>query len=49
VFGEDGGALQLATVAGNETDGYTASLVVRVDTTTEPTSGDGGGGGGGRP
>ncbi|UQN13930.1 intradiol ring-cleavage dioxygenase [Gulosibacter sp. ACHW.36C] len=48
VFGEDGGALQLATVAGNETDGYTASLVVRVDTTTQPTAG-GGGGGGGRP
>ena len=46
VFGEDGGALQLATVSGSASDGYTASLVVRVDTTTTPSSG---GMGGGRP
>lgn len=47
VFGEDGAALQMATVSGNVTDGYTASLVVRVDTTTEPTGGAAPSGGGG--
>lgn len=36
VFGEDGGALQLATVTGDATSGYTVSLTVRVDTTTTP-------------
>ncbi|MCX6503037.1 MAG: intradiol ring-cleavage dioxygenase [Microbacterium sp.] len=39
VFGEDGGALQLATVTGDATNGYTVSLTVRVDTTTTPTAG----------
>ncbi len=39
VFGEDGGELQLATVTGDAGSGFTASLVARVDTTTEPTSG----------
>jgi protocatechuate 3,4-dioxygenase beta subunit len=34
VFGDDGGALQLATVTGSVGAGYAASLVVRVDTTT---------------
>lgn len=34
VFGDDGGALQMATVTGSAGAGYTASLVVRVDTTT---------------
>ncbi|TXK19037.1 intradiol ring-cleavage dioxygenase [Homoserinibacter sp. GY 40078] len=51
VFGEDGGALQLATVSGDVDSGYTASLVARVDTTTTPSSGDapsGGGQGGGQ-
>lgn len=42
VFGEDGGQLQLATMGGDASTGFTASLVVRVDTTTAPT-------GGGRP
>jgi len=49
VFGDDGGELQLATVTGDETAGYTVELTVRVDTTTTPTSGtapSGGGGGG---
>ncbi|GGD89745.1 intradiol ring-cleavage dioxygenase [Microbacterium murale] len=55
VFGDDGGALQLATVTGDATSGYNATLQVRVDTTTTPTAGaapggDGGGpGGGGAP
>ena len=50
VFGEDGGALQMATISGDSTSGYVASLVVRVDTTTTPTAGaapEGGGGAGG--
>lgn len=34
VFGDDGGALQLATMTGDVDAGYTASLVVRVDTAT---------------
>ncbi|GAA1687241.1 intradiol ring-cleavage dioxygenase [Microbacterium sediminicola] len=49
VFGEDGGALQMATIAGDTSSGYTASLVARVDTTTAPTSGSAPSGGGGRP
>ncbi|ACZ21581.1 protocatechuate 3,4-dioxygenase beta subunit [Sanguibacter keddieii DSM 10542] len=36
VFGDDGGALQMATVTGDATSGYTAALRVRVDTTTAP-------------
>ncbi|GAA4771175.1 intradiol ring-cleavage dioxygenase [Microbacterium gilvum] len=48
VFGEDGGALQMATVTG-DTSGYVASLVARVDTTTEPTAGAAPEGGGGQP
>jgi protocatechuate 3,4-dioxygenase beta subunit len=40
VFGDDGGALQLATVTG-DVAGYTVSLAVGVDTTTEPTGGGG--------
>lgn len=39
VFGEDGGALQVATVTGDTSTGYTASLVVRVDTNTTPSAG----------
>lgn len=39
VFGDDGGALQVATVTGDATGGFTASLVVRVDTATAPTGG----------
>lgn len=46
VFGEDGGALQIATVSGDVTAGFTASLVARVDTTTVPTAGAAPGGGG---
>ncbi len=48
VFGEDGAALQMATIGGDATSGYTASLVARVDTTTTPTAG-GGMGGPGQP
>lgn len=39
VFGEDGGELQLATISGDTSTGYLASLVARVDTTTTPSSG----------
>jgi len=49
VFGDDGGALQLATVTGDATNGYQVALTVRVDTSTAPTAGaapSGGGGGG---
>jgi len=47
IFGDDGGALQIATVTGDATSGYTASLTVRVDTATAPTAGGMGGGPGG--
>ncbi len=39
VFGDDGGALQLATVTGDVASGYTVALRVGVDTTTEPSGG----------
>jgi protocatechuate 3,4-dioxygenase beta subunit len=41
VFGDDGGASQLATTTGNNNDGYTVNLAVRVDTSTEPSGGGG--------
>jgi len=41
VFGDDGGALQLATVTGDVAAGYAVSLAVGVDTTTEPSGGGG--------
>lgn len=44
VFGDDGGALQVATVTGDTTSGYTATLAVRVDTTTTPSAGQAPGG-----
>jgi len=44
VFGDDGGASQLATVTG-DVKGYTVSLPVRIDTTTTPTGGGMGGDG----
>jgi protocatechuate 3,4-dioxygenase beta subunit len=44
VFGDDGGASQLATVTGDVTTGYTVSLPVRVDTRTTPAAGGGSGG-----
>ena len=44
VFGDDGGALQLAAVTGDTAKGYTATLTVRVDTRTTPTGGSMGGG-----
>ncbi|MFT4234460.1 MAG: intradiol ring-cleavage dioxygenase [Microbacterium sp.] len=52
VFSDDSGASQLPTISGDNDSGYIASLVVGVDTTTEPTSGsvpsgDAGGAGGG--
>ncbi|TFV91344.1 intradiol ring-cleavage dioxygenase [Blastococcus sp. CT_GayMR16] len=52
VFGDDGGATQLATVSGSVSSGYTVSLAVGIDTTTTPTGAAGGGGGrppGGQP
>jgi protocatechuate 3,4-dioxygenase beta subunit len=54
VFGDDGGALQLATMTGDVTAGFTAALEVGVDTTTAPggsgpVGGPGGGGGPGGP
>ncbi|WP_203135642.1 intradiol ring-cleavage dioxygenase [Microbacterium sp. JZ31] len=48
VFGDDGGALQVAAVTGDATAGYAAALTVRVDTSTEPTAGAAPGGGGPR-
>jgi protocatechuate 3,4-dioxygenase beta subunit len=39
VFGDDSGALQLATVTGDVTSGYRVTLTVGVDTTTEPSGG----------
>ena len=39
VFGDDGGAGQLASVTGDVTSGYTVRLAVGVDTTTTPTGG----------
>lgn len=39
VFGDDGGASQLATVTGDVDAGYTVSLPVRIDTGTAPTGG----------
>ncbi len=39
VFGDDGGASQLATVTGDVSGGYTVALTVGVDTTTTPTGG----------
>ena len=46
VFGDDGGASQLATITGNTTSGYDVALTVRVDTATTPTAGAAPGGGG---
>ncbi|MFJ4158258.1 3,4-dioxygenase subunit beta [Microbacterium testaceum] len=39
VFGDNGGALELATATGDNSTGWTVSLGVRVDTTTTPTAG----------
>ncbi|RSD23924.1 intradiol ring-cleavage dioxygenase [Amycolatopsis eburnea] len=44
VFGDDSGALQLGTVTGDVTAGYTVTLKVGVDTTTAPAAGGGPGG-----
>ncbi|WP_347110933.1 hypothetical protein AAHB33_09275 [Paenarthrobacter sp. S56] len=57
VFGDDGGALQLAQVSGDTSSGYRVALTVAVDTTTAPSAGSapgggnpaGGGGPGGTP
>jgi protocatechuate 3,4-dioxygenase beta subunit len=40
VFGDDSAALQMATISGNTSRGYVASLSVRVDTTTEASAGN---------
>ena len=45
VFGDDGGAGQLATVTGDVASGYTVRLAVGVDTGTTPTGGGLGGDG----
>ena len=49
VFGDDAGAAQLATLSGDATKGYTATLVVGVDTSTAPAAGGAPGGGAGGP
>lgn len=54
VFGEDAAALQSATVGGNTASGFSAALVVGVDTATAPSAatapgGQGGSGGGEQP
>ncbi|PCE16316.1 3,4-dioxygenase subunit beta [Microbacterium sp. SZ1] len=53
VFGDDSAVLQLATITGDADAGYTATLVVSVDTTTAPSAGaaasGGPGGGAGGP
>ncbi|WP_433073497.1 intradiol ring-cleavage dioxygenase [Dactylosporangium sp. CA-052675] len=51
VFGDDGGALQLGTVTGSVSGGYTVALTAKVDTRTTPSGGGapGGGPGGGGP
>jgi protocatechuate 3,4-dioxygenase beta subunit len=49
VFGDDGGASQLATVTGDVAGGYTVTLNVGVDTTTEAGGGGSAPGGGGAP
>ncbi len=47
VFGDDGGASQLATATGNVDAGYSVKLAVRIDTSTKPSGGRGPGGGAG--
>ncbi|MDA0167597.1 intradiol ring-cleavage dioxygenase [Solirubrobacter taibaiensis] len=53
VFGDDDGALQMATISGDTDSGYVASLAVRVDTSTAASAGAppsaGGGPAGGGP
>lgn len=49
VFGDDGGALELAAVTGDTGPGMTATLTVRVDTTTEASAGASAGAMGGGP
>ncbi|WP_255311850.1 3,4-dioxygenase subunit beta [Streptomyces sp. PTY087I2] len=45
VFGDDGGVHQLAATTGSPKAGYTATLTVPIDTSTEPTGGNAPGGG----
>ncbi|MEV4144078.1 hypothetical protein AB0J40_10445 [Amycolatopsis sp. NPDC049691] len=40
VFGDGSGASQLSTVTGEVTSGYTMTLNVGLDTTTQPFGGD---------
>ncbi|MFF2840681.1 hypothetical protein [Paenarthrobacter sp. NPDC057981] len=56
VFGDDGGALQLAQVTGDTSSGYHVALTAAVDTATTPSAGGApsggmppGGGSGGTP
>ena len=46
VFSDDSGALQMATVTGDATAGYSVALTVRVDTSTAPAAGSAPSGGG---
>lgn len=48
VFGDDAGVHQLADVSGDASTGYTVTLTVGVDTSTEPTGGSAPGGDGGQ-
>jgi len=45
VFGDDGGARQLATTTGDPSAGFAVALAVPVDPTTAPSAGGGPGGG----
>ncbi|WP_062466824.1 dioxygenase family protein [Demequina maris] len=50
VFGDDSGVHQMGAFKGGVDAGYTSTLTVPIDTTTEPTAGTmAGGGGGGAP
>lgn len=49
VFGDDSAALQLATVTGDTTSGYTVALTAAVDVSTTPSAGSAPGGGMGAP
>lgn len=52
VFGDDGGEHQVGTLTGSVADGYTATLTIAIDPSTEPTGGGAppsGGGAGGAP
>ncbi|MDY7087467.1 MAG: intradiol ring-cleavage dioxygenase [Actinomycetota bacterium] len=49
VFGDDEAALQMGAVSGDVSRGFTVTLTVKVDTTTQPSGGGAPGGPGGGP